>query len=152
VKKKTQKCIFCFPRIEQGVTTACSRQCPGRVRFVGYLDDPAGPIHKLVTQWKVAIPLHPEFGTEPNVYYVPPLSPPRFDATGNIDASNPRIPMEFLRSLFGPPVDASLATLKAEMDKTRAGGKSELMDLLIAYKWTDMFKPFDRDPATIVWK
>jgi len=150
--KVAQKCIFCFPRIEQGVTTACSRQCPGRVRFVGYLDDPAGPIHKLVKQWKVAIPLHPEFGTEPNVYYVPPLAPPAFDANGNIDESKPRIPVEYLRSLFGPAMDGALATLKGEMEKTRGGGKSELMDILIAYKWTDMFKPFDRDPATIVWK
>ncbi len=44
-----------------------------------------------------------------------------------------------------------LAILKAEMDKTRAGGKSELMDLLIAYKWKDMFGGFDRDPASIEW-
>jgi hypothetical protein len=25
------------------------------------------------------------------------------------------------------------------------------MDILIAYKWTDMFGGFDRDPATIEW-
>jgi hypothetical protein len=37
------------------------------------------------------------------------------------------------------------------MAKTRAGGKSELMDLLIAYKWKEMFGGFDRDPATIEW-
>jgi hypothetical protein len=41
--------------------------------------------------------------------------------------------------------------LKAEMAKTRAGQKSELMDLLIAYRWKEMFKGFDRDPATIEW-
>ena len=150
-QKVAQKCIFCFPRIENGVAPACARQCPGRVRFVGYLDDPVGPIHKLVKKWKVAIPLHPEYGTEPSVFYVPPLAPPSFDAQGNIDESKPRIPMEYLRSLFGKDVDTALATLKAEMEKTRSGGKSELMDLLIAYKWTDMFKPFDRDPAKIVW-
>jgi hypothetical protein len=45
-----------------------------------------------------------------------------------------------------------LEVLKAEMAKTRAGKKSELMDLLIAYRWKDMFKGFDRDPATIEWK
>ncbi|MBW2448353.1 MAG: respiratory nitrate reductase subunit beta [Deltaproteobacteria bacterium] len=77
LKKVAQKCIFCFPRIEQGVATACARQCPGRVRFVGYRDDENGPIHKLVDQWKVAIPLHPEYGTEPNVFYVPPIGPAR---------------------------------------------------------------------------
>jgi ethylbenzene hydroxylase subunit beta/complex iron-sulfur molybdoenzyme family reductase subunit beta len=150
-QKVAQKCIFCFPRIENSVAPACARQCPGRIRFVGYLDDPAGPIHKLVKTWKVAIPLHPGYGTEPNVFYVPPLAPPSFDEQGNIDESKPRIPIDYLRHLFGPDVDTALATLKAEMEKTRSGAKSELMDLLIAYKWTDMFKPFDRDPATIVW-
>ena len=27
-----------------------------------------------------------------------------------------------------------------------------LMDLLIAYKWKEMFGGFDRDPATIEWQ
>jgi hypothetical protein len=38
------------------------------------------------------------------------------------------------------------------MAKARAGGKSELMDLLIGYKWKEMFGGFDRDPATIEWQ
>jgi ethylbenzene hydroxylase subunit beta/complex iron-sulfur molybdoenzyme family reductase subunit beta len=121
------------------------------MRFAGYLDDPEGPIYKLVKEWKVAIPLHPEYGTEPNIYYVPPLAPPRFDENGELDESQPRIPDEYLVSLFGPVVHDALATLKAEMDKTRGGGESELMDLLISRKWIDMFKPFQRDPATIEW-
>ena len=75
-RRVANKCLFCLPRVEQGVAPACARQCPGRLRFVGYLDDEAGPIHKLVAQWKVALPLHPEYGLEPNVFYVPPLSPP----------------------------------------------------------------------------
>ena len=33
------------------------------------------PIYKLVMDWKVAFPLHPEFRTLPMVWYVPPLSP-----------------------------------------------------------------------------
>lgn len=150
-KKISQKCIFCFPRMEQGVATACARQCPGRVRFVGYRDDQDAPIYKLVDEWKVALPLHPEYGTEPNVFYVPPIAPPRFDENGDIDESEPRIPGEYLESLFGPRVHESLRTLMEEMAKTRDGGQSELMDLLIAYKWKDMFGGFDRDPATIEW-
>jgi DMSO reductase family type II enzyme iron-sulfur subunit len=149
VTKVVQKCIFCFPRIEQKVSNACARQCPGRIRFVGYRDDPNAPIHKLVEQWKVAIPLHPDFGTEPNVFYVPPLAPPRFDENGEIDESQPRIPDEYLISLFGPVVLEALEILKTEMAKTRAGGKSELMDLLIGYRWKDLFGGFDRDPATL---
>ena len=110
-----------------------------------------GPIWKLVDKWKVAIPLHPEYGTEPNVFYVPPLAPPRFDENGDIDESKPRIPNEYLVSLFGPDVLRVLDVIKEEMATTRAGGKSELVDLLIAYKWKDMFGGFDRDPATIEW-
>jgi DMSO reductase family type II enzyme iron-sulfur subunit len=146
-----QKCIFCFPRIEQGVANACARQCPGRVRFVGYRDDENAPIYKLVDKWKVAIPLHPEYGTEPNVFYVPPLAPAEFDENGEIDEKRPRIPIEYLESLFGPAVNDSLAILKTEMEKSRNGEKSELIDLLIAYKWKDMFGGFDKDPAKIEW-
>ena len=151
VQGVAQKCIFCFPRVEQGVAPACARQCPGRVRFVGYRDDQAAPIWKLVDKWKVALPLHPEYGTDPNVFYVPPLAPPRHDEKGEIDESNPRIPNEYLVSLFGPKVLDALGVLKAEMEKTRAGEKSEVLDILIAYRWNEMFGGFDRDPASIEW-
>ncbi len=138
VTNKTQKCIFCFPRIEQGVAPACARQCPGRLRFVGFLDDAGGPIAKLVHEWKVALPLHEEYGTEPNVFYVPPLSPDSFDAEGRFSGQS-RIPIGFLRSLFGPRVDAALETIAAEMGKRRKGEPSELMDLLIARDWKSLF-------------
>jgi ethylbenzene hydroxylase subunit beta/complex iron-sulfur molybdoenzyme family reductase subunit beta len=149
VTQTSQKCIFCYPRVEKGVAPACARQCPGRLRFVGFLDDEQGPIHKLVYKYGVALPLHPERGTQPNVYYVPPISPPRIDANGNIDESKPRIPTEYLRYLFGEKVDAALETLKAEMAKTKAGGKSELLDILIVYEWKSLFGPFTTDPATL---
>jgi len=133
------KCIFCLPRVEQGVPMACARQCPGRLRFVGYRDDPEGPIHKLVDQYAVALPLHPEWGLEPNVFYVPPLSPPQFDEQGR-PTGEPRIPTAYLEALFGPEVKRVLATLKAERAKRRAGEKSEVMDLLIAYDWHESFR------------
>ena len=149
VQKKSMKCIFCYPRLEQNVATACARQCTGRVRFLGFLDDPSGPIHKLVKVWKVALPLHPEYGTEPNVFYVPPLSPPRLDDQGKLDPAKPRIPPAYLRFLFGPEVDAALDIMNKELQKVRAGGKSELMEILIAKQWMDMFGPFKTDPATL---
>jgi nitrate reductase beta subunit len=140
VQGKSQKCIFCFPRLEEGVAPACARQCPGRLRFVGFLEDDNGPIDKLVNQWKVALPLHPEYGTEPNVYYVPPILPPKFDEAGNfVDDDDPRVPMEYLRSLFGPAVDQALITLHEEMERKQAGKESELMDLLIAKEWKSLF-------------
>ena len=92
---KSQKCIFCFPRIEKGVAPACARQCPGRMRFVGYLDDKNGPIYKLVTKHKIALPLHAEYGTQPNVYYIPPLTPPQMDSDGKIIEDKPRIPIVY---------------------------------------------------------
>ena len=150
-KKVAQKCIFCFPRIDAGVAPACARQCPGRVRFVGYRDDPDAPIYKLVDKWKVALPLHPEYGTEPNVFYVPPSAPASFDADGRIDTSKPRIPNEYLISLFGERVLDALRILADERAKAARGEGSELMDLLIAYRWQDMFGGFDRDPQTIKW-
>jgi nitrate reductase beta subunit len=139
VKRKSQKCIFCFPRMEQGIAPACARQCPGRLRFVGFLEDLDGPIHKLVYQWKVALPLHPEFGTEPNVFYVPPMLPQSFDAEGRF-SDEPRVPTEYLRYLFGPEVDQALITMDAEMERKKAGKASELMDLLIAKDWKSLFK------------
>jgi nitrate reductase beta subunit len=85
----------------------------------------------------VAIRLHLECGTQPNVYCIPPLSPPRFDENGEIDEDNPRIPMWYLCYLFGPDVDDALATLKAEMAKKRRSESSELMDILIARVWRE---------------
>ena len=150
-KGVSQKCIFCYPRLEQGVANACARQCPGRVRFVGYTDDPDGPIHKLVTKYKLAVPLHPEYGTQPNVYYVPPTGPSRFGADGDIDESQPRIPTEYIRELFGDEGVEALVRLEKELEIVRNGGKSEALEVLIAYKWEDMFGGFDRNPSTIKW-
>ena len=149
VDKVAQKCILCYPRVEQGVAPACFRQCPGRVRFIGFLDDPDSAVHKLVSKWQVALPLHPERGTLPNVYYVPPLSPPRFDENGDVIEGSERIPREYLESLFGPEVNRVLDTLKDEMDKTRGGEKSEILDTLIAYQWKSMFGGLTRDPGKL---
>jgi complex iron-sulfur molybdoenzyme family reductase subunit beta len=138
---KSEKCIFCFPRIERGLPPACAQQCVGRIRFVGFLDDKDSQVHKLVYKYKVALPLHPEAGTQPNVYYVPPLSGPRkYDKNGRPIEGSDRIPLEYLESLFGKGVKPALATLQAEMKKRQDGHHSELMDLLIAYKHSEMFR------------
>ena len=149
VRNVSQHCIMCFPRLEQGVAPACARQCPGRLIFVGFLDDENGPIHKLVHQWGVALPLHPESGTGPNVFYVPPLSPYRLSSDLSIDYDTPRIPPDYLESLFGPKVHAALDILRNELANVRAGGKSEILETLIAYKWHDLFGPFTQPPAQL---
>ncbi len=152
VRKVSQHCIGCFPRLEQGVAPACVRQCPGRGAFIGFLDDEGGAVWKLVKRWKVALALHPEWGTQPNVYYVPPLSPAPLRGDGSIDEGGERIPASYLESLFGVEVHGALDVLRTELEKKRRGQGSELMDALILYRWKDALGHLTRDPAEIVWK
>ena len=68
------------------------------------------PVYKFVKQWGLALPLHPEFRTVPNLFYVPPLLPVMGSSNnGNYesiseelwsDAQNTRIPIKYLASLF----------------------------------------------------
>jgi len=140
-QSRSEKCIFCFPRIEKGMPPACAEQCVGRIRFVGFLDDTDSQVYKLVKEFKVALPLHPEYGTQPNVFYVPPLSgPPKFDGEGRPMEGSERIPLEYLEHLFGPTVHQALATLKTEVEKRRKNQPSALLDLLIAFHHSEMFR------------
>ena len=138
---KSEKCILCFPRVEQGLPPACAQQCVGRIRFVGFLDDTEGQVHKLVHKYKVALGLRPDYGTQPNVYYIPPTeAPPKFDADGKIIEGSNRIPVAELEKLFGKEVHGAIKTLKKEMKKRKETGESELMDILIAYQHSEMFR------------
>jgi nitrate reductase beta subunit len=68
------------------------------------------PTYKFIKEWGVALPLHPEYRTIPNLFYVPPLLPAMatvengtYNTTtdslwGKIDAS--RMPIQYLASLF----------------------------------------------------
>ena len=135
MKKKSEKCTFCYPRIEgEGPEgefrgPACAEDCPPQLRMVGYLDDADGPIHKLVNEYEVAVRLHPEYRTEPNVYYIPPFAPPKHTQAGET-AEEERIPREYLEELFGPNVHDALDTIERERERVRRGGDSELMELL----------------------
>lgn len=154
---KSEKCIFCYPRIENGNPTVCSETCVGRIRYLGvmlydadrikeaasttnikdiyeqhlsiFLDpnDPEvikqaqlnnipestiqaaqkSPIYKLVCDWQIALPLHPEFRTLPMVWYIPPLSPIQSHAGQDLDNTSYfpqinelRIPIQYLANLF----------------------------------------------------
>ncbi len=149
VTETCQKCIGCFPRIEKGVAPACVRQCPGRCIWVGFLEDEEGPVFKLVRKWKVALPLRPDLGTEPNVYYVPPLAPAPVDSDGEVQWEGSRIPVEYLRHLFGPDVERALAVIAEERQKARLGQRSELMDILIAYRFEELLGPFTKRPSQV---
>ena len=66
------------------------------------------PVYKMAVQWKVALPLHPEYRTLPMVWYVPPLSPISAAAhTGDLGANGEipdvkqlRIPVKYLANLL----------------------------------------------------
>ncbi|MBI4741383.1 MAG: 4Fe-4S dicluster domain-containing protein [Betaproteobacteria bacterium] len=138
--QKSEKCIGCYPRVEKGEAPACVKQCTGRIRFWGYRDDKNGPIHKLVDQWKIALPLHAEYGTQPNVFYVPPMNvtPPPFEEDGRL-SSAPRIPIADIEALFGPRTKEALDTLGREMQKRREAKPSELTDILIGFTNKDRY-------------
>jgi hypothetical protein len=74
------------------------------------------------------------------------MLPSAFDAEGRF-SDRSRLPLDYLRSLFGPGVEAALATIGAEMARRRAGEPSELMDLLIARDWKSLFRIKDVRPA-----
>jgi len=66
------------------------------------------PVYKMAMDWKLALPLHPEYRTLPMVWYVPPLSPIQSAAdagelphTGILpDVESLRIPVEYLANLL----------------------------------------------------
>ena len=155
---KSEKCIFCYPRIEAGQPTVCSETCVGRIRYLGVLlydadaieraastenekdlyqrqldvfldpNDPKvieqaikdgiplsvieaaqqSPVYKMAMEWKLALPLHPEYRTLPMVWYVPPLSPIQSAAdAGELgsngilpDVESLRIPVQYLANLL----------------------------------------------------
>ncbi|MCH8900852.1 MAG: 4Fe-4S dicluster domain-containing protein [Chloroflexi bacterium] len=104
----SEKCIGCYPRVEgsdpltEGIPmeTRCMASCVGKIRLQGlvriengeWAEDRNNPLHFLVRQERVALPLYPQFGTEPNIYYIPPRWVPR----------------QYLRQMFGPGVDDAI--------------------------------------------
>ncbi|MFF8492000.1 nitrate reductase subunit beta [Streptomyces albidoflavus] len=105
------------------------------------------PVHALVSRYRVALPLHPEYRTMPMVWYIPPLSPvvEALNETG-FDGEDPdnlfgaidtlRIPLEYLAELFAAgdtgPVRASLEKLAAMRSHMRAINLGERPDPAIA--------------------
>ncbi|GAA1410719.1 nitrate reductase subunit beta [Kitasatospora putterlickiae] len=93
------------------------------------------PVHALISTYRVALPLHPEYRTLPMVWYIPPLSPVVEEVAaaghdgedagnlfGAIDAL--RIPVDYLAGLFTAgdpgPVRAALDRLAAMRAHMRA--------------------------------
>ncbi|MFE7612659.1 nitrate reductase subunit beta [Streptomyces celluloflavus] len=105
------------------------------------------PVRALITRYRVALPLHPEYRTMPMVWYVPPLSPvvDALTATGH-DGEDPaglfgaidtlRIPLEYLAGLFTAgdtgPVEAALCRLAAMRSHMRRINLDEPRDPALA--------------------
>jgi len=76
--------------------------CVGKIRLQGLVQldangewvvDRQNPLYYLVHVAKIALPLYPQFGTQPNIYYIPPRWVPR----------------SYLHQMFGPGVDDAIA-------------------------------------------
>ncbi|MFN7917137.1 MAG: 4Fe-4S dicluster domain-containing protein [Vicinamibacterales bacterium] len=107
----SEKCIACFPKIEQGIQPQCFVNCIGKIRLQGWVSPREqaredNPIDYLVHVRKLALPLYPQFGLEPNIYYVPPVN----------------VPDPFLIQMFGPDAPAAVRTYRnAKNDRTLQG-------------------------------
>ncbi len=107
----SEKCIACFPKFEQGLQPQCFVNCIGKIRMAGWVSQPQdatedNPIDYLVHVRKIALPLFPQFGLEPNVYYIPPV----------------HAPSSFLHQMFGPGATAAVQSyLSAPDDPDLAG-------------------------------
>ena len=83
--------------------------CVGKIRLQGlvslnrdgsWAEDRQNPLYFLVHVEKVALPLYPQFGTEPNGYYIPPRWVPR----------------AYLEQMFGPGVEAAKVLYRQAKD------------------------------------
>jgi len=117
----SEKCIACFPKIEQGIQPQCFVNCIGKIRLAGYLSRPDqvrpdNPLDYLVHIKKIALPLFPQFGLEPNVYYIPPI----------------HAPVSFNQQLFGPGAGEAMKAYR------NAGNDPDLASLLCLFGSTEM--------------
>jgi len=122
----SEKCIACFPKIEQGMQPQCFENCIGKIRLAGFVSTPEkarpeNPIDYLVHVRKLALPLFPQLGLEPNVYYIPPV----------------HVPLPYLRMLFGPGADHAVETARNIPNDPELSGLLKLFgsSALILPRW-----------------
>ena len=94
------------------------------------------PVYKMAVDWKVALPLHPEYRTMPMVWYVPPLSPIQSAANsgamgmnGEIpDVASLRIPLAYLANLLTAGDEAPVKRALERMLAMRAFMRSRTVE------------------------
>src|SRR5512144_1181339 len=94
------------------------------------------PVYKMAVDWKVALPLHPEYRTLPMVWYVPPLSPIQSAANAGemgVDGDMPdvrslRIPLQYLANLLTAGDEAPVVAALERMLAMRSFMRSRHVD------------------------
>ena len=94
------------------------------------------PVYKLACDWKLALPLHPEYRTLPMVWYVPPLSPIQHAAEeGHIgmdgvipDVESLRIPVKYLANMLTAGDERPVIRALQRLLAMRAYKRSEHVD------------------------
>jgi nitrate reductase beta subunit len=130
----SEKCIGCYPAVEGGRQTQCTTGCIGKIRLQGFLGqpdrvNPDNPIDYIVFVKRLALPLYPQFGLEPNTYYIPPV----------------HVPPAYLRQMFGWGVDEAIATYR------RATEDPKLLGALLLFGATPEISHFFRvDGDTVI--
>jgi nitrate reductase beta subunit len=111
VTRVSEKCIGCYPAVENGRQTQCTIACIGKIRLQGFISKPGearedSPLDYLIQIARIAKPLYPQFGLEPNVYYIPPV----------------HVPPRFLRQMFGHGVEEAIALYRRAADDKKLLG------------------------------
>ncbi|MCB1631595.1 MAG: nitrate reductase subunit beta, partial [Pseudomonadales bacterium] len=91
---------------------------------------------RMAVDWKIALPLHPEYRTLPMVWYVPPLSPiTAAAAAGQLatkgvipDVNELRIPVQYLANLLTAGDPAPVISALERMLAMRAWQRSRHVD------------------------
>jgi nitrate reductase beta subunit len=94
------------------------------------------PVYKMAIDWKVALPLHPEYRTLPMVWYVPPLSPIQnaaavgaLEMDGDMpDVEALRIPVKYLANLLTAGVEEPVTLALRRMLTMRAYMRARTVD------------------------
>jgi nitrate reductase / nitrite oxidoreductase, beta subunit len=107
----SEKCIGCYPAIENNRQTQCTITCIGKIRLQGYISAPDAvrednPMDYIVHIKRLAKPLYPQFGLEPNVYYIPPV----------------HVPGKYLTQMFGHGVDEAIEAYRKVTDDQKLLG------------------------------
>jgi Fe-S-cluster-containing dehydrogenase component len=69
-----EKCNLCVHRIDEGLEPFCVICCEGQAIYFGNLNDPEDKAGRLARSDTV-FQLLPEHGTDPSVFYCPPMEP-----------------------------------------------------------------------------